>query len=72
MWGEYDYTDLIKLYTQFMDEGREVYVMNYGLGNEQARKDDFQKIQDNFSLTLEQEGCHGACNIWSVKYTDEE
>ena len=66
LFGEYDYSNLILLYQQFLDEGREVYVTNYGLGNEKQRQDDFAEIQNEFKLELIQTGCHELCNLWKL------
>lgn len=66
LFGDFDYSDLIKLYEQQISEGREVYVTNYGLGNEQPRINDFENLQSNFKLELLQEGCHGLCNVWRI------
>lgn len=66
LWGEYEYSNLIDLYSTFLDDGRELYVMNYGIGNEIPRQQDWQRIQENFELELIQEGCFGSCNLWKL------
>ena len=66
-WGKFDYANLIMLYTKILYSGHEVYVHNYGIGNEKPLQDDFKKIQDNFILTKVASGCFDACNIWQLK-----
>lgn len=66
-WGKFDYSDLMMLYSKVLYSGHEVYVHNYGIGNEKPLQDDFKKIQDNFYLTKVADGCFGACNIWKLK-----
>lgn len=66
VFGNYSYSSLVKLYQQFLEQGREVYVTNYGLGNEQPRHQDFAMIQQNFHLELVRSGCHEACNLWRL------
>ncbi|MBF0208687.1 MAG: hypothetical protein HQK53_17605 [Oligoflexia bacterium] len=66
-WGKFDYSDLIMLYTKILYSGHEVYVHNYGIGNEKVLQEDFKKIQDNFILTKVATGCYDACNIWRLK-----
>jgi len=67
VWGDYDYSDLIKLYEQLINEGNSLYLTNYGLGNEQRKHNDFQKIKDHFELEKVHTACHDACNIYLVK-----
>lgn len=66
-WGKFDYSDLIMLYTKIIYSGHEVFVHNYGIGNEKPLQEDFKKIQDNFILIKVQDGCFDACNIWKLK-----
>ncbi len=66
-WGTFDYTDLIMLYTKILYSGHEVFVHNYGIGNEKPLQEDFKKIQDNFILTKVKDGCYDACNIWKLE-----
>jgi len=66
-WGDFDYADLIKLYYKVLLSGHELYIHNYGLGNEKVLHDDFKKIQENFIMTKVSEGCYGACDIWKLK-----
>jgi len=66
-WGDFDYTDLIKLYYKVLLSGHELFVHNYGLGNEKVLHDDFEKIQENFNMTKVSEGCYGLCDIWQLR-----
>lgn len=67
LWGDHDYEDLPALYASFLQDGRAVYVTNYGIGNEAPRHADLQNLKDNFQLELIKEDCHGACNLWRVR-----
>ncbi len=67
VWGKNDYSDLIKLYQKYLDNHEQVYVSNYGLGNEQMLHDDFNKIEKNFKLTKVKTGCFEACNIYHLE-----
>lgn len=66
-WGKFDYSDLIMLYSKVLYSGHEVFVHNYGIGNEKPLQEDFKKIQDNFILEKVASGCFDACNIWRLK-----
>lgn len=66
-WGDFNYSDLIKLYYKVLYSGHELYVHNYGLGNEKVLHDDFNKIQEAFIMTKVAEGCYGTCNIWKLQ-----
>lgn len=66
VWGPADYTDLLKLYSDKITEGFEVYVAIYGLGIEGYLHNDFNKIKDKFNLTLVYPGCYDLCNIYKV------
>jgi len=66
-WGNFDYSDLIKLYYKVLLSGHELYIHNYGLGNEKILHDDFKKIQDNFFMAKVADGCYGTCDIWQLK-----
>lgn len=73
VWGENDYSDLLKLYSDYLDKGYSVYVARYGLGNEGYTNRDFQVIVKSFNTKLVQEGCFEQCNIYelSKKNLDE-
>ncbi len=65
-WGNNDYSDLLALYKSYLDRGYDVYVHNYGLGNEKKLQNDHDAIHTYFKTTLVSAGCFGACNIWRV------
>ena len=65
-WGNNDYSDLLALYKSFLNRGYDVYVHNYGLGNEKKLQNDHDAIHTYFKTTLVSTGCLGACNIWKV------
>jgi len=65
-WGDFNYDDLIMLYKKTMYRGYDLYVDNYGLGNEAVLHEDFKKIADAFNLEKVAEGCYGACNIYKL------
>ena len=70
VWGSFDYSNLIMLYSKIIYAGHDVYVTNAGIGDQKQLLDNFKKIQDNFILEKAVEGCSGACNIWklNIKY----
>ncbi|PIY69224.1 hypothetical protein COY90_01690 [Candidatus Roizmanbacteria bacterium CG_4_10_14_0_8_um_filter_39_9] len=65
-WGNHDYADLLKIYEEYLSRGYNVYVDNYGLGNEKVLQDDHTLIHRTFKTELVSEGCLGACNIWKL------
>ena len=66
VWGPNDYSDLIALYKHKLEENREVYVINYGLGHEADKIASYKRIQDSFSLELVQSGCYDLCNLYRL------
>lgn len=67
IWGADDYSDLVALYTGYLEAGREVFVMKYGLGNEAALHADYARLEQNFTLTQVQDGCYGLCGVYRVE-----
>lgn len=65
-WGPNDYSDLIKLYRYYIQNGYQLYVARYGLGNETNLNADFQNIADQFRMIQVSEGCFGQCNIYKL------
>jgi len=65
-WGNNDYSDLLSLYKSYLNRGYDIYVHNYGLGNEKKLQNDHDAIHTYFKTTLVSTGCLGACNIWKV------
>ena len=49
-WGNNDYSDLLALYKSYLDRGYDVYVHNYGLGNEK----NYKMTMTLYILTLKQ------------------
>ncbi|MDD2822999.1 MAG: hypothetical protein PHQ59_02845 [Candidatus Daviesbacteria bacterium] len=66
-WGLNDYSDLIKLYKKYLQEGYILYLANYGLGNEGYLHSDFDAIKKIFKVTEVSVGCYNACNIYRVE-----
>lgn len=67
-WGKHDYTNLPKLYDSYLKQGYNIYIQNYGIGNEKPLQDDFRRIIDTYKTTLVSEGCYGACSIWKIEF----
>ncbi len=65
-WGNNDYSNLLSLYKSYLNRGYDVYVHNYGLGNEKKLQNDHDAIHTYFKTSLVSTGCLGACNIWKV------
>jgi len=66
IWGEYDYSDFVALYSSFLNQGREVYAQKYGLGNVETINADWDRLEENFTLTVVQTGCFELCNLYRV------
>ncbi len=66
-WGPNDYSDLNMLYKKYLDEGNNLYLANYGLGNEQYLHEEFKNVKKAFKLTEVSSGCYGACKIYKVE-----
>lgn len=73
IWGKGDYTNLIKLYTEKLENGDEVYVTNYGVNAAGHFEDSYKEIFNNFKTTEVHTGCYNLCNIYklSIKETNE-
>lgn len=67
VWGPNNYSDLLKLYTKYLNEGFNVYVSRAGLGNEGYTNHDFNSIVAAFDTKIVFSGCYDQCNIYSVK-----
>jgi hypothetical protein len=65
-WGSNNFSDLLVLYESYIRKGYDVYVHNYGLGNEKKLQNDHNAIHTYFKTILVSTGCYGACNIWRV------
>lgn len=67
VYGPNDYSDLIKLYSTYINNGYRLYINRYGVGNENYLNEDFQTIADNFKLINVTVGCFNACNIYRLE-----
>jgi hypothetical protein len=71
VWGPNDYSDFIKLYKKYLNDGFDVYVSRAGLGNEGYTNHDFDTIVAAFNTQIVFSGCYDQCNIYSVKLKDK-
>jgi hypothetical protein len=71
-WGTNDYSDLLTLYESYLKRRQTLFIHNYGLGNEEYLKNAFNQVEKRFKITLVQEGCYNACNIWRVELKDSD
>lgn len=65
-WGDYDVTQLTKVYRKLIDEGHPVFLTQYGLGNETYLHVAFDKVRADFKATEVGEGCFQLCNIYRL------
>jgi hypothetical protein len=72
VWGENNYDDFIALYHQKLDEGYPVYVAEYGLGNDSGMRAAYDTLEQNFTLTKVQSGCHDLCDVFKVSSKSAE
>ncbi len=70
VWGKNDFTNLHQLYKKKLDEGYDVYLSKYGLGNVGYLHNDFDKIFRSFKVTEVKKGCYELCNIYRVELED--
>lgn len=66
-WGTNDYSDLLKLYDEYLSKGYSLYVASYGIGNETYLKDAYTEVEKHFILTQVAEGCYNTCNLYKVE-----
>lgn len=71
VWGPNDYSDLIKLYKKYINEGYSVYVARYGLGNETETNRDYKIIERSFNLLKVYTGCYEQCNIYKLELKEQ-
>ncbi len=57
---------MTNLYSTYLKNGYDVYLEEYGLGNEAYLREAFQDVLKNFTTTKVQSGCYNACNIYKV------
>lgn len=67
VWGIDNDTDLIELYSKYIEDGYAVFISNYGLGEEAYLHNDYDNIAKNFNLIKVHEGCFNACNIYRLE-----
>lgn len=67
VWGPGDYSDLHRLYREYLVEGNLLFVSTYGLGNEAYLHKAFDDLAQDFSLTEVQSECYTQCKIYSLK-----
>lgn len=66
VWGPNDYSNLLSLYSKYLQEGKEIFVTNAALGNEGYLYNSFNSIKDNFILNEVKKGCFDTCNIYKI------
>jgi len=66
-WGTRDYSDLFKIYRDYLKSGRSLYVSTYGLGNEAYLHKSFDNLRKTFMLEEVYDGCYTQCKIYQVK-----
>jgi len=66
-WGEHDYSDLQKIYVDYLKRGRELYVSTYGLGNEAYLHTAYEALSKKFKTTEVYVDCYKLCNLYKVE-----
>ncbi len=69
--GDFDYSDMHKLYATQIHEGKIVLVEKYGLGNEVMLQQAFANLSNDFDLQLVRQGCHELCNVYRLQIKAE-
>lgn len=67
VWGPNDYSNLIELYKQKIEEGQLVYVTNYGVSAAGHFQQSYKAIKEEFTLIEVQTGCYNLCNIYKLE-----
>lgn len=62
VWGKQDYSNLNKLYKNYINKGYPVYFFSYYKGNRFTDKE----VKKDFNLTLVSEGCFKTCNLYKL------
>jgi hypothetical protein len=70
VYGNYDYSDLVDLYSNLIENGEEVYFSSYGLANKGYLHAAFNRIKENFEVEQVYAGCYTQCNIYRLKLKD--
>lgn len=72
VWGsDIAYDDLIGTYTQWLEEGRPLYITNAYITHQQAVIEDYENYKNYFDFELVSEGCEQACNIYKLSLKEE-
>lgn len=70
VWGPNDYSNLIELYKQKINEGYRVYITNYGVSAAGHFQQSYKEIEANFNLNEAQTGCYNLCNVYQLELTE--
>jgi hypothetical protein len=71
IWGQNDYSDLLALYKQKIEEGHPVFVARYGVGNEKSKQDAFSEVEKTFIMEKVHSGCFDQCDIYKLSLNSE-
>lgn len=66
VWGPGNYDNLIALYQNYVDQGRDVFVSSYGQGNVEYLHASFAEIAHNFNLQEVYSGCFEQCRVYRL------
>ena len=67
IWGpDVPYSNLIEGYKEWLQEGRQVYISNAYITQQQSVITDYELYKNNFELEQVSEGCLSACNIYKL------
>lgn len=71
VWGPNDYSDLTKLYYQYLNNGYSLYVGRYGIGNVIYLNEEFNNLTNNFNMVKVKTACYEQCNIYKLEIKNE-
>ncbi len=67
VWGsDVPYDNLLEGYTQWLADGKELYITNAYITHQQAVIADYEQYADQFRFELVSSGCMDACNIYRI------
>jgi hypothetical protein len=66
-WGDYNYSDLHGVYRKLLEEGGQLYVSTYGLGNEAHLHRAFDDLSNDFVLKEVSNNCYELCKIYKLE-----
>ena len=73
LWGnDLNYEQLTDTYTQWLVEGKKVYISNAYITHHKDVIKDYETIKEVFSLELVSEGCSNACDIYKLELLKNE